>query len=390
MARYGNLEKKYLSEVIDSGNLFYANGKFTKNLTDRVKKFFNIDYAALMSSGTAALHCALGALQIPPGFEVITSPITDMGTLIGILYQNLIPIFADVDPHTYNITAESIKKVITERTRAIIIVHLAANPAEMNSIMELAEEYKLYVIEDCAQSYGAKIGQKYVGTFGHIGCYSLNAYKHISCGDGGFLITDNKGFYQKAFNFADKNYDRLQLNDRLNSLAPNYRITELQSAVALAQFQQLDEITKLRHEFGDAFNQGIKDISGVFPHKVNEMNYCTYWFTMIRIDPKQIGVSREEIVAALNYEKVEATAGYIPRPIYMEPLFLNKSFFPENIWPAELAADKQYTYAQGLCPIAEEILTTAIRIPIDETMSEKKIQQMIKGVHTAIENVREE
>ena len=218
MARYGNLEKKYLSEAIESGNLFYANGKFTKKLTDRVKKYFNIEYAALMSSGTAALHCAIGALQIPPGFEVITSPITDMGTLIGILYQNLIPVFADVDPHTYNMTADSIKKVITERTRAIIVVHLAANPAEMNSIMELAEEYKLFVIEDCAQSYGAKIGQKYVGTFGHIGCYSLNAYKHISCGDGGFLITHNKEIYQKAFNFADKNYDRLQLNDRLNSL----------------------------------------------------------------------------------------------------------------------------------------------------------------------------
>ncbi|MBD3352008.1 MAG: DegT/DnrJ/EryC1/StrS family aminotransferase [Candidatus Lokiarchaeota archaeon] len=384
MKKYGKEELRNLKKTIKSDNLFYNKGKMTGKLLKTIRKFFGIKYAAVMSSGTAAIHCAVAALEIPPGGEVITAPITDMGTVIGILYQNLIPIFADVDPHTYNITAESIEKVITENTKAILVVHLTGNPAEMNEILQLGKSRGIPVIEDCAQAYGGKYKNKKLGTMGDIGCYSLNAYKHISAGDGGFVITNNETYYERVSNYADKYYDRHGKGVRLSKLAPNYRITELQSAVALAQFSKLSNIVEKRHLFGNMFNKGIMGLDGIYPHKVYDYNYASYWFTMIRMDPDVLGCDRDKFVRKLKTSGlIKAGAGYIPRPIYLEPLFVNKHFFPGNIWPAEKIGEKTYNYQEGMCPIAEEILETAIRIPIDESMDESKVEKMIESVKKA-------
>lgn len=375
LEKFGALEKKYLNEVIDSGNLFYVNGEKTKNLIKAIQKYFNIQHAAVMSSGTAAIHAAVAALELPPGSEVITTPITDMGTVIGVLYQNLIPIFADLDPNTYNMTAETIRKVITSRTKAIIVVHLAGNPAEMQEIITLAKEKNLRVIEDCAQSYGAKYKGKKIGTMGDIGCYSLNAYKHISCGDGGFIITDSEELWVKTVNYADKYYDRLNTGERLVHLAPNYRFTELQAAVALAQFSKVDEFVEIHHNLGKIWNDGISDLPGIIPHLVKPENFCSYWFSMLRVEPKVLGVTREAFVKMLNSEKIEASAGYIPHVLYMEPLFANKSFFPGNIWPVEKLLDTPIKYTKGLCPVAEEILETAVKIPINIHINSEEIRK---------------
>jgi perosamine synthetase len=383
--KFGEAEKKNLGEVIDSGDLFYVNGDKTKKFCTRVRDYFGVKYCSTASSGTAAIHAAIGALEIPPGKEVITSPITDMGTLIGVLYQNLVPVFADVDPRTYNITAESIKAKMTSGTAAIIVVHLAGNPAQMDGIMAVAREHGIPVVEDCAQSYGAKYGGNFIGTIGNAGCYSLNAFKHISAGDGGFVITNDKDLYERAANFADKSYDRLNTGRRLTVLAPCYRITELQSAVALAQMDKLDYITGRRHELGDRFNKGISGLDGVLPHEVSGGNYCTYWFTMLRVDPALC--SRDLFASKLKAEGVPASGGYIERALYLEPVFARKSFFPGGIWPAERLVGKDVFYKAGDCPEAERVLATAVRINIDETQSEGTIDswiEKVKKVHSVV------
>lgn len=383
--RFGELEKKYLGEVIDSGELFYVNGDKTKKFCTRVRDYFGVKYCSTTSSGTAAIHAAIGALEIPPGKEVITSPITDMGTVIGVLYQNLIPVFADVDPRTYNITAGSIKGKITPSTAAILVVHLAGNPASMDGILAVAKEHGIPVIEDCAQSCGARINGKYAGTLGSAGCFSLNAYKHISSGDGGFVITNDKGLYERAANFADKSYDRLGTGRRLTMLAPNYRITELQSAVALAQMDKLDHITTRRHELGERFNKGISGLEGILPHVVPDSHHCIYWFTMFRVDPALC--PRDDFTSKLKARGVPASGGYIERPLYLEPVFASKSFFPGGTWPAEHLAGRDITFKAGDCPEAERVLKTAIRININETQSEATIDawiEAVKQVHAAV------
>jgi dTDP-4-amino-4,6-dideoxygalactose transaminase len=391
MKRYGDLEKRYLAEVIDSGELFYARGAKTKALEATIKDRFQMPYVAFGSSGTAVIHAAIGALDLPPGSEIITTPVTDMGTVIGILYQNQIPMFADIDPHTYNITAESIAKVITDRTKAIVAVHLAGNPCEMDEILAVARRNNLKVIEDCAQSYGCRYKGKYIGTMGDLGCYSLNVYKHLSAGEGGFVMTRDPKFHEWTVNYTDKFYDRLGTGHRLDRLAPNYRITELQSAVALAQFSRFDEIVTRSHDIGTKINDGLKDIPGLIPHKVYSHNYCTYWFTMITVDPEIFPASREELVAALKFEGVNTGIGYIPKPLYLEPLFLEKRFFgPKGTpWPAELAAGTTVEYKAGACPNAEYMLQNVIKIGLDYTMSDAEVDRILSGFHNAYEGLQD-
>jgi len=223
--RFGEPELQQLREALAQQTLFYWKGTKVKTLTEKFAALYGSPYCVAASSGTAAIHVALGALGITEGDEVITAPITDMGSVIGILYQNAIPIFADLDPHTYNMTASSIAARITDKTKAILVVHLAGNAADMDPIMDLAQRHGIKVIEDCAQSYHCFYKGRLAGTIGDIGCFSLNDFKHISAGDGGMLLMRDKSLYERAFRFADKNYNRFpHLPDTardIASLAPN-------------------------------------------------------------------------------------------------------------------------------------------------------------------------
>ena len=242
--RFGDEELALLKEALDQNTLFYWHGKMTKRLCAKFADMYGSKYCAASSSGTAAIHVALGAVGVGPGDEVITAPITDMGSVIGILLQNAIPVFADLDPHTYNMTPEAIEAKITDKTKAIVVVHLAGNAAEIDKIVEIAHKRNIYVIEDCAQAYCCKYKGKYVGTYGDIGCFSLNDFKHISAGDGGMVITDNEQLYYNAVMFGDKNYNRFgeSIVKNITTLGPNYRMNELTAAVGIAQLDNVEDI----------------------------------------------------------------------------------------------------------------------------------------------------
>ena len=186
-------------------------------------------------------------MRLEPGTEVITSPITDPGTVAPILMQNCIPVFADVDYDTLNMTAASIEKMITEKTRVLIPVHLAGQPCDMNPIMELARQHNLTVIEDCAQAHGVKYKGKYVGTIGHLGAFSLMAGKHTtSGGQGGMVITNDEKLYWNAKRFADRGKP-FNSDDSTNLfLGLNYRMTELQAAIGRVQLQKLRSSVRRR------------------------------------------------------------------------------------------------------------------------------------------------
>ncbi|MEK6797314.1 MAG: DegT/DnrJ/EryC1/StrS family aminotransferase [Spirochaetota bacterium] len=377
--RYDDAERVLVNEALESQDLFYWSGTMTKAFCREASDHFGARFCTMTSSGTAAIHTAVASLNIEPGYEVITSPVTDYGTLIGLLYQNLIPVFADVDAHTYNITAASIRACITPRTKAIIVVHLAGNPCEMDDIMAIADEHSIPVVEDCAQSYDAVYCGRKVGTIGAMGCFSLNAFKHIGTGDGGFVLTNDEAMYYRNQNYADKCYDRHARGVRMTALAPCYRISELQSAAGRGQLTKLDGIITRRRRLGTLLTERIRDIDGIHTHRVQDHALSSYWFYMLRIDTDSFAVGRDRFSAALTAEGVPAGAGYIARPIYCEPVFREKSFFP-GVWPAEVIAGKRYSYDAGLCPIAEEVLRTAIRLPIHESFSENDIEDMVKAI----------
>ncbi|NLM77577.1 MAG: DegT/DnrJ/EryC1/StrS family aminotransferase [Ruminococcaceae bacterium] len=384
-ARFGEAELQQLREALDQQTLFYWSGNKVKTFTQKFAGMYGMPYCVAASSGTAAIHVALGAVGITEGDEVITSPITDMGSVIGILYQNAIPIFADLDPHTYNMTAATIEARITDKTKAILVVHLAGNAADMDPIMELAARHGIKVIEDCAQSYNCYYKGRLAGTIGDIGCFSLNDFKHISAGDGGMVIMRDEDLYYRAFRFADKNYNRFPnlpgTNRDIALLAPNYRMNELTGAVAIAQLDRLESICARRNQYGDALTRGISGLPGIYPPMVLPENKSSYWFYMLRIDENEAGVSREDFCAALQAEGVPCSAGYIPTCVYAYPLFKNLSAYPGTHSPFDSPHyNRKITYEDGLCPNAEKILTTAVRLSVNEHYTDQDLDEVIAAI----------
>ncbi|KPC70280.1 spore coat protein [Thermoactinomyces vulgaris] len=379
--RFGEEEARELLEALEQNTLFYHHGKKVKQFLRDFNDLYGVDYSVAVSSGTAAIHVALGAAGVTVGDEVITSPITDQGTLIGILYQNAIPVFADLHPHTYNMDPASIESRITPRTKAILVVHLAGNPSDMDAIMAIARKHDLKVIEDCAQSYLCRYKGRLVGTIGDYGCFSTNDFKHISTGDGG-IVTVNSGDeeeYRLVHAFADKNYQRLQgqVRRELSYLAPNYRMTELQGAVGVAQLKKLRQICETRRRYGDRITGGISGLQGIQPHQVYEGGTCSYWFYMFRLDLDALTCSRAEFSAALAAEGIPNQPGYIPEVVYLQPLFQKRQAYLNSHFPFDLT---DVTYPRGLCPTAEHILQTAVRIGVSEFFDEQDIEDIIQGI----------
>lgn len=379
--RFGLEEAKELMEALEQNTLFYHHGQKVKQFLHDFNQLYGVKYSAATSSGTAAIHVALGAAGVTVGDEVITSPITDQGTLIGILYQNAIPVFADLDPHTYNLDPTSVEARITPRTKAIVVVHLAGNPCDMDPIMEIARKHHLKVIEDCAQSYLCRYKGRLAGTIGDYGCFSTNDFKHISTGDGG-IVTVNSGEeedFRVVHAFADKNYQRFagQTMRDLSYLAPNYRMTELQGAVGIAQLKKLPWICEKRHQYGERITEGIRDLPGIEPHGVTEGGWCSYWFYMFRVNETALGCTRDEFTRALAAEGIPAHPGYIPEVVYMNPLFQKRQAYLNSHFPFELS---EVSYRRGLCPTAEQILRTAVRIGISEFFTTEDVEDIIRGI----------
>ena len=376
--RFGKEELALLEEALNQNTLFYWYGKMTRELCRKFADMYGAKYCAASSSGTASIHVALGAVGVGPGDEVITSPITDMGSVIGILFQNATPIFADLDPNSYNMTAESVAAKITDRTKAIVVVHLAGNACEIDKIVELAHAKGIYVIEDCAQAYGCKYKGRYVGTFGDIGCYSLNDFKHISAGDGGMILTDNEEFYHNAVMFADKNYNRFgtEVAKNVSTLGINYRMNELTAAVGIAQLDKVEDICAKRHAYGDKLNEALQGIPGLYPHKVLPDCECSYWFYMLRIDAEEFGADRNEFAKALQAEGVPAGAGYIPYCVYQYDMFRNRTAYPGGSnYPF---GDTRYN--AGDCPNAEAILATAVKLVVNEFYTQQDLEDTIRAI----------
>ena len=391
--RFGKEELLQLEEALEQNTLFYWYGKKVNQFTRKFADMYGARYCVATSSCTAAIHVALGAVGVTAGDEVITTAITDMGTVIGILYQNAIPVFADLQPHTYNPDPKSIASKITDKTKAIIVVHLAGNAADMEPIMEIARRHGIMVIEDCAQSYLSDYKGKLAGTFGDIGCFSTNDFKHISTGDGGMVIMNDEESYHKALRFADKNYDRLSddpaASRKIAYLAPNYRMTELQGAVGIAQLDRLAWICAQRNRYGDGLTAGIRDLPGICVPEVAEGNKSTYWFYMLRINEKEAGLSRDEFCKALQAEGVGCSAGYIPTCVYEYDLFKNKNAYDGTDCPFGCRYyGRDIEYKKGLCPVSEEILETAVRLTVDEFYTREDLREVIAAIRKVSSHFR--
>src|SRR5438552_1399166 len=254
--------------MLGQDSLFYWKGPQTALLIERFKQVCPVKYVMPCSSGTAALHIAVAAAGIGPGDEVITSPITDIGTVIGVIYQQGVPVFVDLVASTYNLDPADVERRITPKTKAIIAVHLCGNPCDLLALKTLADKHGLVLIEDAAQAWGAKYRGQPVGTIGHVACFSLQNSKHITCGDGGLVGSNDERFGPLLQKFGDKGFDRLKAGP-FEAFATNYRMSEPQAAVAAAQLERLEGIVIKRARLGNLLTEKISGLPGVLPHQVH-------------------------------------------------------------------------------------------------------------------------
>jgi len=340
-------------------------------------KFFCTKFAQPVTSGTAAIHTALGALRLEPGTEVITSPITDPGTVTPILLLNCIPVFADTDYETLNITADSIKKKITKKTKVIIPVHLAGQPADMEPIMKLAKKHKLTVIEDCAQSHGTKYKGKYVGSIGDLGAFSLMAGKHMtSGGQGGMVITNNEKLYWNVKRFADRGKPFGSKNPTNLFLGAQYRVTELQAAIGRTQLKKLKGRIKKRQNILRELNKGMKNLKVIKLWKTINGASPNPWFCFLHYDQRKMKVNKEKFAQAAAAEGIPVGAHYTT-VMYEQTWIKEKNTYGISHCPWSCPKGRNINYKNS-CPVAEKALADHMTLYINECWTDKEIEDTIK------------
>ncbi len=384
--RFLDNELKNLKEALENNTLFYGltESKWVKQACEMMKTYTGMPHVVACSSGSAAIHLGLIAAGIGPGDEVIVTPNTDFGTVIGVMEEGAVPVFCDCDS-TLQPTAASVAAKITSHTKAVIVVHLAGHPAPVDEIVAVCQPKGIAVIEDCAQSWGARLHGRMVGTFGTAGCYSTNDFKHISTGDGGFVVLADPILYRRVLNYSDKCYDRLfQWEQHLLHHAMNYRMTELQGAVACAQLEKVERITARNHELGERFRERLKPLRGARLMQPIPGGYSTYWWTALFVDEGAVTVSRDQIVKALEAEGLTMIA-YAKYDLIETRLFETRVTRPwlsdsRRMYPFVQPDGRSYTYSLDQVPVHKSLLAKGITFSFNRFYTDLDIDETAQGV----------
>ncbi len=332
---FGEEELQMLKRVIASGTLNCTKGTVVKEFERRYAEKLRVRFCRTTTSGTASIHTAIAGIDPEPGDEIITTPITDMGAITPIIYQTAVPVFADVDPLTYNITAETIAPKITRRTKAMIVTHLFGNPCDMDPIMELARRHGIPVIEDACQAYLAEYKGRQVGTIGDIGCFSLQQGKHMTTGEGGIVVASNDKYARRMWLFVDKAWGYGDPKPDHYFLALNYRMTELQGAVALAQLDKVNDVVENRIRTAEMITRLIANIPGVDTPRITPNSKHVYWKYPLRIDDNIIRGGVDAFSARLKEKGIFSAPRYIQKPAFMCQILQERNTFGNSRFPFE-------------------------------------------------------
>jgi len=289
----GELEKEYILKAIDS-NFVSTVGPFVPEFEEKFAKYLRVTSCVAVQSGTAAIHAALNELGIKEGDEIIVPAITFVATVNPIVYCGATPVFVDIDKDTWDINPKEIEKSITSKTKAIIPVHLYGNPCDMDEIMKIAEKYGLYVIEDATESLGAEYKGRMTGTIGHIGCFSFNGNKIITTGGGGMISTNNEKWASHIKFLVNQARDASQGYFH-PEIGFNYRMTNLEAALGLAQLERLPEFLKKKRMYFEVYKKIFEGIDEITLQKEYEGAISSAWLPSIKIDRKKIKMTIPKI-----------------------------------------------------------------------------------------------
>lgn len=361
-----------LMQIGKSGLFSRYSSNYVIDTEKKIANYYGVKHAVLCSSGTAALHGALVALDLPIGSEIIVTPVADIGVIIPIIYENLVPVFADINPETYNICPKSIAKKITKKTKAIIVVHLSGNPANIREIQSLCDQHKLFLLEDFSQAHGACINNQKVGSFGTINYGSYQQSKQITCGEGGVILTNDDNLQYRSLIGVDKGWQReLPLKERKYIfLAPNLRFNALQAAILTPQLKRLDTLVKKKKTMASILYDIIKPIEDrISAQKILKGSQHSYYSFPLYVN-YDIPNFRDKLLTLLEnkYNLVCATGYANPLTLYQCVSALEN---PKKYGKGFIYSDKNYP--TGTCPNAENLLSRSFLIPFNENYTTEEI-----------------
>ncbi len=337
----------------------FLGGKYVRKLESQVAKKFNVKFCVSSNSATSCLHMALASINVGPGDEVLVPSMSFNSTATSVLYVGAIPKFVEVKKDTFCIDPDDIIKKITKNTKAIIVVHLGGNSADMQKILKIAKKFNLRIIEDAAQSPGVKYKNKYLGTFGDIGVYSLTETKNITCGEGGLLVTNNKNFAKRSRLLRNHGEgvipNNLKKTEYENIVGMNYRLTELQASIAIHQFSNLDKVNKKRKQNADILIKGLKKYKHLLiPQKIEKHTEYFPYILKFLWQGNHI-IKKEILLKKLNQLRIPFTGGY-GRMMHENPIF-SKQIAYKNGWPYSFKKNKSLkkNYGTGSLPISENL-----------------------------------
>lgn len=379
--------------VLDSENWSATTGNWNQTLESAFAKRFGAKYAVAMNSGTSTLHAALEAVGVGPGDEVISPALTVIMNTTATIHANAVPVYADINPDTFTIDPKDIERKITDKTKAIIPVSLYGLPPDYDPIIKIAKKHNIAIIEDNAQCYLSTYKGRMTGTIGHMASYSFENTKHLSCGEGGILITNDEHYAEAARKIGGHGFKNLKADEgrvRLNQdvfqnphykrhdmLGWNYRLSEFNAAIAMAQLERLDELVEMRIQSARIFIEVMKDCEYLTPQKTPE-GYTNSYYTLgvVYTGMEKIGVSWEEFRKTYINAGGDGIYGAWAVP-YLEPVIAERKFVGRCPW-----IYNNTQYHAGLCPVAEHIqpLVMQFKTNYRDLNLAKKKAEILSGV----------
>ncbi|MDA8235166.1 MAG: DegT/DnrJ/EryC1/StrS aminotransferase family protein [Clostridia bacterium] len=354
----GEEEIQRVTEVLRSGEL--AAGRYVKRFEEKFTEFLGAAHGVAVSSGTTALHTALAALGIGPGDEVLTTPFSFIATANSILYVGARPIFVDIDEKTYNLAPGALEEACRRHpgAKGILLVHLYGHPAPMKEIMEVAERFGLKVIEDCAQAHGAVYGGKKVGTMGDAGIFSFYPTKNMTTGEGGLVVCQDEEVALLARRFVNHGQE-VRYTHR--ELGYNFRMTNFQAAIGLAQLEKLPGFNERRRANGERLTAGINNPKIITPVEIPGCRHVYHQYT-VRVKGPQGDKEREQFVEHLRQQGVGCQIHY-PQVIYRQPVY-------------------QGLGLNGSCPVAEQAAREVVSLPVHPALGQGDLEQILQAVNS--------
>jgi perosamine synthetase len=352
------IESGVLSQFLGAWHEDFYGGPKVREFERQCAEYFGVKHAVTVNSWTSGLVAAVGAIGIEPGDEVIVTPWTMSATATAILHWNAIPVFADIDPETFNLDPKSVEANITPYTKAIMVADIFGQSADMDALMAIAAKHWLKVISDTAQAPGALYKGKYAGTLADVGGYSLNYHKHIHTGEGGILVTDNDDIAERLQlirNHAEAVVGNKGVTDMCNMLGHNFRLGEIECAIGIEQLKKLKRFVASRQRAAERLTQALNGLPGLKTPIINaDCTHVYYVYPMV-LDIAQLGVPRARLIKALEAEGVSGlAAGYTNihlLPVYQQKIAYGSKGFP---WASDIC-QREVSYQKGICPVAERL-----------------------------------